>query len=86
MNQARYERQVRRCAAELRMKLPKLAERHPALVLIAALTEEVGGGLYLTQEDKLCTPERARAIIQRVEQIAFSDHPEQRPPPQQASG
>jgi hypothetical protein len=79
MNQVRYERQVRRCSAEFRAKLPELAKRHTTLVLLAALTEEVGGGLYVTQETNLCTPERARAIIRRLESIAFEDQGNQTP-------
>jgi len=63
--------QIRRCTAEITDKLPELSNRHTPLVLVAALTEHVGGSLFLTWESRVCTPETARAIIQRVREIAF---------------
>lgn len=69
---ARYEDQVQRCTAEIKMMLPELANRHSPLVLIAALTEHVGGALFLTQETQVCSAEKAQAIIQRVKDIAFT--------------
>jgi hypothetical protein len=68
-----FEKQVRKCAAEVRVLLPELAERHSPLVVLAALTEHVGGGLFLCQESGACTPEEARAIIRRIEQLTFAD-------------
>ena len=73
MNPPRYQAQVRMCAAEISAALPKLADRHTPLVLVAALTEHVRGALFLTQEAHACPPAQARAIIRRVEQIAFAD-------------
>lgn len=71
MKPARYQAQVRLCAAELQAALPKLAERHTPLILIAALSEHVRGALFLTQESRACAPEQAQAIVRRIEQIAF---------------
>ncbi|MGH8208186.1 MAG: hypothetical protein ACREU6_01060 [Steroidobacteraceae bacterium] len=73
MKRARYQDQVRKCAAEIRVLLPELAKRHTPLVVIAALTEHVGGALFLSQEAHGCSPARARAIIRRVKQLAFAD-------------
>lgn len=69
---ARYEYQVQRCAAEIKMMLPELASRHSPLALIAALTEHVGGALFLTQEAHVCSEEKAREIIQHVKDITFT--------------
>ena len=63
--------QIRRCTAEISARLPELSNRHTPLVLVAALTEHVGGSLFLTRDSQLCTPETARAIIDRVREIAF---------------
>ncbi len=71
MKQARYQAQVRMCAAELQAALPELAERHTPLVLVAALTEHMQGVMFLTQQSRACAPERARAIVRRMEEIAF---------------
>jgi hypothetical protein len=49
-----------------------LSQRHPTLILIAALTEHVGGSLYISQQTRTCSPERARAIIERVKELAFA--------------
>jgi hypothetical protein len=72
MKSSPYEEQVHRCADEIQELLPELADRHSLLVLVAALTEHVGGALFLSQEARVCTPEKARAIIRRVEEIAFA--------------
>jgi len=63
--------QIRRCTAEITTRLPELSNRHTPLVLVAALTEHVGGSLFITWDSRVCTPEAARAIIQRVREIAF---------------
>ena len=75
MKPARYQAQVRMCAAEIRAALPTLTNRHTPLVVIAALTEHIRGALFLTQEARACAPEKAKAIIRRMEQIAFSQNP-----------
>ena len=72
MKQARYQAQVRMCAAEIQAALPDLAERHAPLILVAALTEHVRGALFLTQQARACAPAKARAMIRRMQQIAFS--------------
>jgi hypothetical protein len=70
---ARFNAQVRRCSKEITGWLPELADRHSPLVVVAALTEHVGGSLLLHQESGACTPEQVRAIIRRVEQLTFTD-------------
>jgi hypothetical protein len=75
MKPARFQNQVRLCAAELRAVLPELTDRHSPLVVIAALTEHIRGALFLTQEAKAFAPEKAKAIIRRMEQIAFTQSP-----------
>jgi hypothetical protein len=72
VTQAFDRNEIQRCNAELREKLPPLCSKHTPLVLIAALTEHVGGSLFLTQNEELCTPEAARALIERVRKIAFA--------------
>ena len=64
--------QIRRCTAELRDRMPDLLDRHDPIVVVAALTEHIGGSLFLTQDARICSPETARAIIERVRQIAFT--------------
>ncbi len=75
MKPARYQAQVRMCSAEIRAALPALTSRHEPLVLIAAFTEHMRGALFLAQEAQACAPERARAIIRRMEEIALADKP-----------
>ena len=75
MKPARYQAQVRLCSAEIRAALPALAKRHTPLVLIAAFTEHIRGALFLAQEAHACAPEQAKAIIRRMEEIAFADEP-----------
>jgi hypothetical protein len=72
MKQARYQAQVRLCAAEIQAALPDLAKRHTPLVLVAALTEHIRGALFLTQKARACAPAKARAMIRRMRQIAFT--------------
>jgi len=72
MTQAFDWDEIQRCNAELRHRLPGLCSKHTPLVVIAALTEHIGGSLFLTQREELCTPEAARALIERVRQIAFT--------------
>jgi hypothetical protein len=75
MKPARFQNQVRMCSAEIRAALPALTNRHTPLVVIAALTEHMRGALFLTQESNTCAPEKAKAIVRRLEQIAFSQNP-----------
>jgi hypothetical protein len=69
----RYQEQVQKCTAEITGLLPELANRHTPLVVIAALTEHIGGALLLSQETRVCSRARARAIVRRVTRIAFAD-------------
>jgi hypothetical protein len=68
-----FQDQVERCAEEIDRHLGALANRHSALVVLAALTEQVGGGLWLCQESGVCTAQRAREILRRVEELTFAD-------------
>jgi hypothetical protein len=72
MKEARYQQQVQRCTAEMRELFPELVQRYTSLILIAALTEHVGGALFLSQEARICTREKAQAVIERVRQLAFA--------------
>lgn len=72
MTQIFNKDEIQRCNAELRARLPALCRKHKPLVVIAALTEHIGGSLFLTQHDELCTPEAARAVIERLREIAFA--------------
>jgi hypothetical protein len=72
MTQAFDRDQIQRCNAELGKRLPELCGHYRPLVLIAALTEQIGGSLFITQYGELCSPEAARADIERVRQIAFA--------------
>lgn len=74
MERSSHENQMRRCAAEIELMLPELANRYPPLVMVAAFTEHVGGGLFMTQEVQVCSAEEARAIIQRVKEIGFAHY------------
>jgi hypothetical protein len=69
----RFQEQVQACAEEIRTFLPALAERHSPLVVLAALSEHVGGALYLCQEAGACTTAEARALFEHLEQITFAD-------------
>ena len=64
--------QIRRCTAEISTRLPELSNRHTPLVLVAALTEHVGGSLFLSRDAQIFSPETAQAIIDRVREIAFA--------------
>jgi hypothetical protein len=72
MKPARYQAQVNMCATEIRNALPRLTNQHKPLVVIAALTEQMRGALFLSRESKSCAPARAKAMIRRMEEIAFS--------------
>lgn len=71
MKPAKYQEQVKECAAAISAALPELAARHTPLIVIAALTEQISGALCIGREEKTCSDERARAIIERVRELAF---------------
>ena len=73
--EARRREQVRQCVSEIDRLLPELARRHPPLVVLAALTEHMGGSLCQSQESRDCTPKEARAIIELMTQLAFPASP-----------
>jgi hypothetical protein len=71
MKEARHQKQVRRCTAELRHFFPMLTQQHKTITVIAAIAEHLGGALYLSQQANICTPDRAREVIEQVRQIVF---------------
>ena len=73
MKPVEYQEQVKECAAEISAALPDLADRHTPLIVIAALTEEVSGALAIGREEHTCSDERARAIIERVRELALAE-------------
>lgn len=73
MKSAEYQQQVKDCASEISTALPKLADRHTTLVVIAALTEQVGGALAIGRQERVCTDDEVRAIIERVRELAFAE-------------
>jgi hypothetical protein len=66
-----FEAQVDQCRAEVSARLPAIADRHSPLALLAALAEHVGGSLQLFLQTGSCTPEQARAVLERVERRTF---------------
>ena len=72
MKSAEHQQQVKECAAEFGTALPGLADRHTPLVVIAALTEQVSGALAIGRQERACTDDEARAIIERVRELAFA--------------
>jgi hypothetical protein len=72
MKQALDQDQVRQCVAEIQAALPELVNRHTPLVVVAALTEHVRGALFLTRQAQTCAPETAKAIVRRMQEIAFA--------------
>jgi hypothetical protein len=72
---ARFEAQVEECALEIARALAALAERHSMLVVLAALSEQVGTGLLVCRETGACSAERMREILRRVEALTFADQP-----------
>jgi hypothetical protein len=68
-----FEARVRQCHAEVSAHLPAIADRHSPLALLAALAEHVGGSLQLFMQSGSCTPEQARAVLQRLEKLAFKE-------------
>ena len=65
--------QVEACATEVRVWLPELIDRHTPLVVLAALSEHVGGALYLCQRNGACTRAEARAVLRELEKMVFED-------------
>jgi hypothetical protein len=72
MKPARFQNQVRLCSAEIRNTLPRLTHQHTPLVVIAALTEHIRGALFLGHESKSCAPAKAKAMIRRIQELAFT--------------
>jgi hypothetical protein len=74
-----FQAEVRACAEEIRALLPALAQRHSPLIVLAALSEHVGGALHLCQEAGACTQAEARAVFQRLEQMTFEEGAVEKP-------
>ena len=73
MKSAEHQQQVRECAAEIGAALPGLADRHTPLILIAALTEQVGGALRIGRHEHACSDEEAKDVIERVRELALAE-------------
>jgi len=68
-----FRDEVRACAEEIGALLPQLALRHSPLIVLAALSEHVGGGLLRCQQAGVCTPEEARTLLAELEEAVFAD-------------
>jgi len=68
-----FRDEVRACAEEIGALLPELAQRHSPLIVLAALSEHVGGGLLRCQQAGVCTPEEARALLAELEEAVFAE-------------
>ena len=64
---------IRMCVAEISVVLPSLVDRHTCLVVICALTELLGGSIFVCHEANLCSEAQARATIRRVTHIALGE-------------
>jgi len=73
MNSAEHQRQVKQCVSEISAELPALAQRHTPLIVVAAITEHVSGALAIGRDQNTCSEELARAIVERVKDLAFPD-------------
>jgi hypothetical protein len=73
MKSAEYQQQVKECAAEISTALPGLADRHTPLVVIAALTEQISGALAIGRQERACSDDEVRAIIERVSELALAE-------------
>jgi hypothetical protein len=60
------------CVEQITAFLPELADRHSPLVVLAALSEHLGGALYLCQEAGACTPLEARAVLRELKELTFA--------------
>ncbi|HKT73246.1 MAG TPA: hypothetical protein VJQ47_10170 [Steroidobacteraceae bacterium] len=67
-----FQDEVSACAEEIKQWLPALAERHTPLILLAALSEHVGGSLRIFQDTGLCTAAQARAVLERLTRITYA--------------
>jgi hypothetical protein len=67
-----FGRGVLACVADLNTKvLPHLTRRYDSLVVVTALAEHIGSALRILIRNKVCEPEEARAVIERVRATAF---------------
>jgi hypothetical protein len=74
------EEQVRRCFEELGHLLGELSDEHPTLVVLAALSEELGRALQGCHASGACSAADVREIIARMEALTFADDAVQPPP------
>jgi hypothetical protein len=68
-----FEHDVSSCVRALNEQLPQLAARHSGIVLLAAMSEHIGGALQILMQRGECTPERARRLLAEIEAIVFAD-------------
>jgi hypothetical protein len=70
---AHFQEQVRQCFEELGQLLGELANQHPTLVVLAALSEELGRGLSGCHRSGACSAAHVREILGRMETLIFTD-------------
>jgi hypothetical protein len=74
-----YKDQLRACSEEVQQLLTRLTERHPAMVVFAALTEHVRGGLAYCRNAGIISTADVRAVLTRLRHRSFLKPP--RPAP-----
>jgi hypothetical protein len=72
-NEDPFERDVSACVKALNEHLPEIAARHTGTVLLAALTEHVGGALQILMSSGECSPEQARKLLAELERLVFAE-------------
>jgi hypothetical protein len=68
-----HAEEQRRCFEELALVLGDLANEHPTLVVVAALSEELGLALLGCQESGACNAAQVHEILGRMEALVFAD-------------
>jgi hypothetical protein len=71
--QDRFQNEVTACVKALNEQLPQLAARHTGAVMLAAMSEHIGGALQILMQRGDCTPERARALLAELEALVFAE-------------
>jgi hypothetical protein len=69
----RFEHDVSACVKALNEQLPQLAARHSGIVLLAAMSEHIGGALQILMQRSECSPERARKLLAEIEALVLAD-------------
>ena len=67
----KFAEDVLACVDDLNAILPTLAAKYEDLVIVAALTEHVGGALRVFMHAGVCNPAQARRVLKHLEESAF---------------